>query len=300
MAVKKTAAERAADLRVERTAAGEDVSHLSDIELLNEYLEMSESERINIRDRYMGLLVDQRKHGERVYANAGAEARRKTGRYADFALSQQANQLFKILSAVEALPERASAERVELLKRIAADTRFNIKNTDLLDPARLYQNPDAMETLRSIRAVVGVLGERDGLDVDEVIRLVKTALNGGHLLDLFEVADTGTLKSHLVRQQPQFVGTDWTERGDYYAYEPDGSGSRVVAYALGEDWYLDLYSPTGSLLAYGIAPEAKVAGIAVALVERAPAWAADRSRRPWQRYGELATAAAEKQLAHPH
>lgn len=292
MAVTKTAEQRVADLRTAAEQFGEDVSHLSDLELLNQHLEVRDAECINTRDRYMGLLVDQRKHEERVRAATVSAMKGRIDILAAGAVQSRANEMEAILAAVEVLPARPNAERVEALQKIAANTRhmLRLRREDPRDPANTWRLDNNRDLVHHVRTVIGVLGGRDGISADEVIRLVGEAVApNGNLRDLFTVADAGTRKPELSPKVPTFLGRPgWSDRNSYYAYEPDGTGARVVAYDLGEEWHLDLYSPTGSLLAYGITSEQQVAPIAVALVEHAPAWAADRSRRPWQRYAELA------------
>lgn len=291
MTAKTTAGQRVADLRAEREAAGEDVSHLSDLDILNEYAEQRAAEQIDTRDRYMGLLVEQRKHGERVRAVTLGELQSRIDGIAVDAVRRRANELERILAAVEHLPARPNAERVELLQKIAADTRhmLRLRNEDNDAPIRQWRLDDYQGLVHNARSVIGVLRARDGISADEVIRLVGEALKSdGNLRDLFKVADTGTLKPEFASQRPQFFGNDWADRHSYYAYEPAGTGARVVAYSVGDDWHLDLYSSTGALLAYGITTEQQVANVASALVDNAPAMAGD-GLHAWQRYQQVTT-----------
>lgn len=288
----KTATERVAAIRKEQAAIGQPVDHLTDIEVLNMVFEAREHEWINTRDRYMGLLVSQRKHDEAVRASAVQNMRERIDIIATEAVARKAGELQRILAAVEVLPERADAERVTRLKQIAADTRHMMRLLDEAPTQQQWRLDNNRDLVNAARHVVGILGDRDGIPAGEVIRLVKEALKpDGNLRDLFDVADTGTLKPHLRKQDPPFMGPDWHDRNSYYGYEPD-SGARVVAYNLGDDWYLDLYSSTGALLAYGVVPVEQVADLAPALVVRAPEWAGDNQGYAWRRFEDAAQVAA--------
>lgn len=285
----KTAAERVAALRDEYARLGENVDHLTDLDLLNEYAERAERERIDTNDRYMRLLTEQRKHGEKVRAGVMAELRGRLDILATQAVSQKTGELTRILGAIEVLPERANAERVALLKQIAADTRHMLRligEQDANDPVKSWRLDDNRALVAAARSVVGVLRDKPGVSAADVIRLVGEALTpNGNLRDLFDVADATPIK----REQPSFAD-GWTEMGggNYWTLEPDGSRYRVVAYNQGDTWWLDLQGPTGALIAAGETSEAAVGGIAAALIEQAPVLAASRLR-PWQCW-ESATA----------
>lgn len=300
----KTAAERVAALREECARLGENVDHLSDLDLLNHHVERRDRERIDINDRYMRLLTEQRKYGERVRAGALSELRSQVDIIATEAVSRKAGELTRILGAIDVLPERANAERVALLKRIAADTRHMLRliaDRDADDPVKSWRLDDNRALVTAARSVVGVLRDRDNVPADEVIRLVSEALTpNGNLRDLFDVADRGTVKRHARLQRPMFADNDWTDTGGYYAHEPDGSAFRVVAYSLGDTWYLDLYGPTGALIAAGETSEADVTATVEALIGQAEQLAKS-GLRPWQCWQrvteQLATEAAAELAA---
>lgn len=278
----KTAAERVAALRDEYARLGENVDHLTDIDLLNQYAEVRERECIDTRDRYMSLLTEQRKNDDQVREAARQSLREHIDIVAVEAVKGRASELDRIMHAVEHLPERADAKRVEGLKQIVADTRHMLRLRDGVNPTQEWRLDDNAVLVRHVRSVINVLGDRDGIPADEVIRLVGEALTpNGNLRDLFDVADRGTLKAHRQPQQPAFAGDGWVETGGYWACEPDGSRFRVVAYALGDTWYLDLQGPTGALIAAGETTEQQVAATATALIEQAPELAAS-GLRPWQ------------------
>jgi hypothetical protein len=286
----KTAADRIAALRDEYARLGENVDHLSDLDLLNQYVETRERERIDINDRYMRLLTEQRKHDKAVRTAAVAEVRARIDYLAVQAVGQKATQLTRILGAVEVLPERANAERVALLKGIAADTRHMLRlmsDMDADDPAKAWRLDDNRALVHAARSVIGVLRDKEGVTTADVIRLVGEALApDGNLHDLFDVADAAP----IARRQPVFTGDGWVEMagGSYFTYEPDGSPHRVVAYTLGDTWWLDLQGPTGALIAAGEVSEGEVAATAETLIEQAPVLAKS-GLRPWQCWQQATT-----------
>lgn len=282
MTDKKTAEQRVADLRAERKAAGEDVSHLSDLDILNEFADQRAAECTNTRDRYMGLLREQRIHGERVRAATNRTLQERINVIAVHAVERHVREAGRLVAVVEALPEKPKPEQLARLRDVASSVKHMLEL--LNEDGGQWRLDNSHDLVNHARRVIGVLGARDGIAADEVIRLVGEALKpNGNLHELFTVADTGTLKPEFGRRHPQFFGADWVDRNHYYAYEPDGTGARVVAYGLGDDWYLDLYSPTGALLAYGVTTEQQVATVAQALVDGAPAMVGD-GLYPWQRY----------------
>jgi hypothetical protein len=283
----KSAEQRVAEIRKESAAIGEPLDHLSDLDVLNQVFEIRERETINTRDRYMGLLVAQRKHGEAVRAAVWQEARSQVDSMAVRAVERLSRDLTSILSAVEVLPARPDAARIERLKEIATTAKHMLRLRDD-NPTQVWRLDDNATLVRQARSVVGVLGGRDGVPADEVIRLVGEALKpDGNLKDLFVVADRHPRPDE---QPPPFMGEHWSDRNSYFAYEPDGDGARVVAYNLGDAWHLDLYSVTGRLLAYGVVAADEVAAYAPVLVARAAEWAADRDGYPWRRFADLTQA----------
>ncbi|WP_109030073.1 hypothetical protein [Streptomyces rubrogriseus] len=275
-----TAAERVAALRDEYARLGENVDHLTDLDLLNEYAERAERDRINTNDRYMRLLTEQRHYGDRVRQAAVREMTDRVDQVAAHAVQRRASHLDRIFSAVDVLPERANAERVQALKRIVADTRHSLSLYEGADPAKEWRPDDNAALVHAARGVVGVLRGKPAVSAEDVIRLVGEALTpNGNLRDLFDVAHATPIK----RQQPVFVDDNWAEMGggSYWAFEPAGSRYRVVAYSQGDTWWIDLQGPTGALIAAGEATEGEVAATAAALVEQAPDLAAS-GLRPWQ------------------
>lgn len=289
----KTAAERVAALRDEYVRLGENVDHLSDLDLLNEHAERAERQRIDTNDRYMRLLTEQRKYGERVEAGVMSGLRVRLDLLATQAVSQKAGELTRILDAIDVLPERANAERVALLKSIAADTRHMLRliaESDSADPVKAWRLDDNRALVHAARSVVGVLRDKPGVSADDVIRLVDEALTpNGNLRDLFDVANATPIK----RQPPTFAGDGWTEMsgGNYYTFEPAGSAFRVLAYPVDDAWWMDLQGPTGALIAAGETSEKQVVATADALIEQAPQLAKS-GLRPWQCWQNATTPSA--------
>ncbi|WP_042400010.1 hypothetical protein [Streptacidiphilus carbonis] len=282
-----TAVDRVAQLRKQYAIQGEPLDALSDLDVLNRYAVDCERERIAINDRYMSVLVEQRKHGDAVRTAERIDLARRADAYARAAVDRWITDLTRILRAVEVLPDCPKPERVALVKQIATDTRHMIS---LRSGARSDSGFDRIAeadrlALHNVRSVVGVLGAQDGLPVGEVIRMLKAALDPAqNIRDLFMVADTGTPKAELRPQPPLFLGDDWSDRVSFYAYEPDaGTRGRVVAYAIGDQWHLDVQTSTGGLVAYGIAAEQDVAAMAPLLVGRAQAWAKEPGYA-WRRF----------------
>ncbi|MGX1254103.1 hypothetical protein RKD48_006614 [Streptomyces ambofaciens] len=275
----KTAAERVAALRDESARLGENVDHLTDLDLLNEYAERAERDRINTNDRYMRLLTEQRHYGDRVRQATVREMTDRVDQVAAHAVQRRASHLDRIFSAVDVLPERANAERVQILKRIVADTRYSLSLYEGADPAKEWRPDDNAALVHAARGVLGVLRGKPGVSAEDVIRLVGEALApNGNLRDLFDVAHATPIK----RQQPAFVDDNWVEMGggSYWAFEP-ASRFRVVAYNQGDTWWIDLQGPTGALIAAGETTEDEVAATAAALIKQAPDLAAS-GLRPWQ------------------
>lgn len=273
------AAERIAALRDECAHIGEDIDHLTDLDLLNQYAENRERDCINTRDRYMKLLTEQSKYDEQVQAGVRSAMLHRLDILATGAIRQKAHELTRILDAIDVLPDRATAERVAGLKTIAADTRHmlrRIEESDAKDPVL----DDNRALVNAARTVVNVLRDKPGVSASEVIRLVGEALApNGNLHDLLDVA----YATPVQREQPSFAGAGWTEMGGgtYWIFEPDGIRYRIFAYRQGTRWFLDLQGLTGALIAAGETSEMEVAATAAVLIEQAPELARS-GLRPWQ------------------
>lgn len=282
------AADRVAALRdqavryEEESAAG-----LSDLELLNAAYESVLREQIDTRDRYMSLLTSLRKHDDAVRTAATSAFKEHADRYAQNAVREHMRPFHALLYRVEQLPDRPGPRQMEGLRSAAVRVRFELKESgpaeDLIDPE------GARHTLRTLRHVVGVLDAREGLDASDVLGLVKNALHDETLTDLFAVADRGTPVQVPEPPAPPFAGPGWSDLGGFWAYQPDDSDAHVKAYPVG-DWYLDLWSGRGQLLAFGTVPTEEVAALAPALITQADTWAHDRSEYAWRRFTDTAQA----------
>ncbi|MFD8079005.1 hypothetical protein ACFV3E_40900 [Streptomyces sp. NPDC059718] len=289
MSVITSAQDRVASLREAYAAEGQPLDGLTDLEVLNLDYELREREARAAHDRYMGLLTGLRKHDDAVRAAERRDALYRAEAFAVQAVASKWGYLTRIFQAVDVLPDRATAERVALLKGIVSDARHMLSLAKDV-PTQVYRLDDHAGLVTQARHVVGVLRDRDGISADDVLRLVGEALQpDGNIRDLFDVADTGTRRTSPVTVPP-FVTADsrWREYAGVHAFEPEPSGARVVAYALGDEWHLDLYSPIGRLLAYGAAPAEDVAVLAAALVGRAASWSTDTGGYAWRRFADTA------------
>ncbi|MEF9521355.1 hypothetical protein [Streptomyces sp. RB13] len=273
-----TAAERVAALRDEYARLGENVDHLTDLDLLNQYAERAERDRINTNDRYMRLLTEQRHYGDTVRAATNQTLRERIDMIAVEAAERHIREAGRLVSALEMLPPQPQPEHIARLRDVAASVKHMLR---LLEEDRGdWRRDNHYNLVQRARSVVGVLRDKSGVTSADVIRLVDEALTGdGNLHDLFDVAHATPVK----RQRPAFADADWAEMGggSYWAFEPAGSRYRVVAYSQGDAWWIDLQGPTGALIAAGETTEGEVALLAAALIKQAPALAAS-GLRPWQ------------------
>jgi hypothetical protein len=272
------AAERVAALRDEYARLGENVDRLTDLDLLNEYAERAERDRINTNDRYMRLLTEQRRYGDRVRAATNKAMQERIDMIAVGAVERHIQEASRLVSALEMLPPQPKPDHIDRLRDVAASVKHMLR---LLEEDRGdWRLDNHYNLVQRARSVVGVLRDKPGVPSADVIRLVSEALTGdGNLHDLFDIAHATPIK----RQQPTFVDGDWVEMGggSYWTFEPTGSRYRVVAYNQGDAWWIDLQGPTGALIAAGETTEDEVAATAAALIEQAPGLATS-GLRPWQ------------------
>lgn len=273
-----SATERVAALRDEYARLAKNVDHLTDLDLLNQYAEQAERDRINTNDRYMRLLTEQRKYGDRVRAAAYQSMRERIDTIAVEAAERHIREAGRLVSALEMLPSQPKPEHIARLRDVAVSVKHMLR---LLEEDRSdWRRNNHHDLVHRARSVVGVLRDKPGVSSADVIRLVDEALTGdGNLHDLFDVAHAIPVK----RRRPAFVDADWVEMGggSYWTFEPAGSRYRVVAYSQGDAWWLDLQSLTGSIIAAGETTESEVSLIAAALIEQAPDLAVS-GLRPWQ------------------
>ncbi|MGW4031680.1 hypothetical protein ACWEFL_20615 [Streptomyces sp. NPDC004838] len=280
------ATERVAALREQAGLYGDPTADLSDLELLNARYESVLREQIDTRDRYMGLLTSLRKHDDAVRTTAVSAFKEHADRYAQNAVRQHMQPFNELLHRVEQLPDRPGPKQTEALRSSAAQVRSALKESgsteDIVDP------DGARHTLRTLRHVVAMLEVRDGLRVEEVLGLVRNALHDDSLIDLFTVADRATLAPPAPSHEPPFAGPGWSDLRGFWAYQPENAAAHVKAYPVGEDWYLDLWSARGQLLAFGSVPADEVTLLAPALVDQADSWVRDRSEYAWRRFADTA------------
>ncbi|MFC4035165.1 hypothetical protein ACFO3J_27380 [Streptomyces polygonati] len=283
-----TGADRVASLRESAEADSDPAGQLSDLDLLNAAYESVLREQIDTRDRYMGLTTSLRKHDEAVRAAAVHTFKGDADRYAQYAVARHMKPFDALLYRAANLPDRPGPRQIEGLHAAAERVRLELEDAgptgDLIDPG------GARHTLRTLRHAVGILAGKDGLDASDVLRLVTSALDNEPLTDIFTVADQGTPRPVPPPPGPAFAGPGWSEARGLWTYQPDDTGAHIKAYPLGEDWYLDLWSARGQLLAFGTVPEAEVATLAPALTARAGTWSNDRSDYAWRRFADTAQA----------
>ncbi len=285
----RPAADRVADLRAGAERYGDHQSaEMSDLDLLNDVYERTLREQIDTHDRYMTLLTSLRSHDAAVRTAAISTFREGADRYALHLVRQHMRPYDELACRVSQLSDRPGPRQLEDLRSVAVRVQAGLADQE--PPEEWIDPGDARHTLRTLGHVVGVLDGREGLDAAEVLGLVKAALSDGSLRDLFTVADRGKRPGED-NPAPEFVGPGWQPLHRtlwHYQQEPDQA--HVKAYPLGGEWYLDLWSSGGSLLAWGAAPADQVAALAPALTAQAPGWAADRTDYAWRRFTETAAA----------
>ncbi|GJF32670.1 hypothetical protein KNE206_53700 [Kitasatospora sp. NE20-6] len=279
----KPTADRIADLRADAQRYGEPHrAELGDLDLLNEAYTRVLREQTDTHDRYMTLLTSLRGHDEAVRNAAVNSFRAGADRYALHLVRRHMRPYEELAYRVSKLPDRPGAGQLEDLRSVAVKVKAELADQEA--PEEWIDPGDARHTLRTLGRVVGVLDGREGLDVTDVLRLVKAALDDGSLHDLFTVADRG---ERLDEQTvvPEFVGPGWQPlHRTLWHYQEEPDPAHVKAFPLGGEWYLDLWSATGSLLAWGAVPAAEVAALAPALTARASDWAAARTDYAWRRF----------------
>ncbi|MGW2397067.1 hypothetical protein ACWCYY_10985 [Kitasatospora sp. NPDC001664] len=285
----RPAADRVAELRASAERYGDhQAADLGDLDLLNEAYERVLREQIDTHDRYMTLLTSLRGHDAAVRTAAVASFREGADRYALHLVRQHMRPYDELAYRISQLSDRPGVRQLEDLRSAAVRVKASLADQD---PPEEWLDPgDARHTLRTLGHVVGVLDGREGLDATEVLDLVKAALNDGSLHDLFTVADRGERPGEDT-PPPEFVGAGWQPlHRTLWHYQEEPDQAHVKAYPLGGDWYLDLWSSSGSLLAWGAAPTDQVAALAPALTAQASGWAANRSDYAWRRFTETANA----------
>ncbi|MGW4692430.1 hypothetical protein ACWEO1_08635 [Kitasatospora cineracea] len=283
----KAAADRVAELRASAERYGDrQTAELSDLDVLNEAYERVLREQIDTHDRYMTVLTSLRGHDAAVRTAAVADFREGADRYALHLVRQHMRPYAELAYRISQLPDRPGARQLEDLRSAAVRVKSGLADQD--PPEEWIDPGNARHTLRTLRNVVGVLDGREGLKATEVLGLVKAALNDGPLHDLFTVTDRGA-RPNEENRPPEFVGPGWQPlHRTLWHYQEEPDQGHVKAFPLGGEWYLDLWSSDGALLAWGAAPADEVAALAPALTARASSWAADRTDYAWRRFAETA------------
>jgi hypothetical protein len=284
------AAERAARLRETAVRDGHPgAASAPDAELLNTAYEQVLREQIDTRDAYLRLLTELRHHDDRVRAGALAGIRPQIDRIARHLVREHHRPFEALLFRIGRLGDRPGAGELAALRSSADSVRHFLRAEgnaeDRIDPG------DARHHLRTLRSVIAVLREREGVTAQDVLRLMDAALNQGPMLDLFDV---GTPKPSALRTPLPFAGEGWHQAAVVWTYQPAPGSAAVKAYPLGDQWHLDLWSADGPLLATGTAGEDMVGPLAAELAARAPAWTADRCEYGWRRFEQAATTVAEQ------
>ena len=284
-----SATERVAQLRSEALRFGDyQTAELSDLELPSGEVESTLREQTEIRDRYMGLLTAVRPQEEAVRQATVAAFKEQADSYAQHQVAQHMKHFYEVTYRASNLPARPTEQQIEAI-RSAAVTAQGLLQQD--EPPREWIDPGgARQTLRMIGHVVGVLDGSEGLTGAEALAQIKAALDHDPLPDLFTLADRGRPPRAQQPRPPFAAGPGWEPvHLALWAYQTEPGEAHVKAYPLGTDWYLDLWSADGTLLAYGTAATDEVGALAPALTARAPGWAAARGDDyAWRRFTNTA------------
>lgn len=126
----RTATERVAALRDEYARLGENVDHLSDLDLLNQALERAQAESRRHENNHSILLQDQIKHDRSVYAAARRSAQgdvtARAGLYLQVILRQSARPINEVVHRASELPAdgKAPIQQVRDLKAAADNAKW--------------------------------------------------------------------------------------------------------------------------------------------------------------------------------
>lgn len=128
MAAITTTAERVAALRAEYARLGENVDHLSDLDLLNGEVERLAIESRRHENNASSLLQDQVKHDRSVYAAARRAAAEwksaMAGLYLNAAVRKAATPVTGLIYRISQLPDRPGPKVVEELKGAARQAEW--------------------------------------------------------------------------------------------------------------------------------------------------------------------------------
>jgi light-regulated signal transduction histidine kinase (bacteriophytochrome) len=170
----KTTAERVAALREEYARLGENVDHVSDLDLLNKELERAQAESRRHENNHSSLLQDQVKHDRSVYAAARRSAQgdvtARAGLYLQAILRQSARPINEVVHRASELPANGKApiQQVRDLKAAADNAKWllsgmvgdrqNFEDAQRDPEIRLVEKLNA--EIRRLREVVLAEGRR--------------------------------------------------------------------------------------------------------------------------------------------
>lgn len=129
MADQRSAAERVAEIRREHELLGEDVNHLSDLDLLSQALDRAHAESRRHQNNHSNLLQDcvQRERAAWAAARSAAVEDRRAwaGMYLSHFVSQSAHSINAIIHQAAELPDgRAPVEQTRELKAAAERAKW--------------------------------------------------------------------------------------------------------------------------------------------------------------------------------
>lgn len=126
----KTADERVTALREDYKRQGEDVTGLSDAELLNRALTQALAESRRHENALSSLLQDRVKHDRAVYSAASRQAKQavdaRGGMYLEAIVRRSALPLTGLIFRISELPERPGPKVVEELKSAAQSVKWQL------------------------------------------------------------------------------------------------------------------------------------------------------------------------------
>lgn len=150
MTTTTSADERIAAIRDEYARSGEDVTHLSDTELLLRQVDRAWAESRRHENNHSSLLQDQVKHDRSVYAAARREAQENrrawAGMYLGHLIRESAGPINAVIHRAAELPDgRVPVEQARELKKAAENAKWMMSGLvghrqDQFDDAR-RQNP---------------------------------------------------------------------------------------------------------------------------------------------------------------
>ncbi|MFJ4974153.1 hypothetical protein ACIP6X_02180 [Streptomyces coeruleorubidus] len=170
----KTATDRVAALRDEYARLGENVDHLSDLELLNQEVDRLAAESRRHENNHSSLLQDQVKHDRSVYAAARRSAHEdvtaRSGLYLQAILRQSAQPINAVVHRASELPAdgkapiqqvrdlRAAADNAKWLLSGMVGDRKNFEDAQRDPEIQLVEKLNA--EIRRLREVVLAEGRR--------------------------------------------------------------------------------------------------------------------------------------------